>query len=173
MAEIWFTADTHFCHSNIIKYCKRPFGTVQEMDHTMIARWNTLVRPDDIVYHLGDFALASIPVMQEIRKSLNGRITLLKGNHDGSWVRCSKIRFDRVLRSYSPKFAGVQLHMAHRHDKYTNNLEGSYILCGHVHDKWRLQGNILNVGVDQWDFYPVHSQQVMEVFGIAQLSEHL
>ena len=173
MAEIWFTADTHFCHSNIIKYCKRPFGTVQEMDHTMIARWNTLVRPNDIVYHLGDFALASIPVMQEIRKSLNGRITLLKGNHDGSWARCSKIRFDRVLRSYSPKFAGVQLHMAHRHDKYTNNLEGSYILCGHVHDKWRLQGNILNVGVDQWDFYPVHSQQVMEVFGIAQLSEHL
>lgn len=172
MSDIWFTADHHFCHANIIKYCGRPFRDVHEMDTTMIARWNTLVKPNDLVYHLGDFALASLPVMQEIRKSLNGRIILLKGNHDGSWARCDKIGFDLVARSVSDIMEMCWFDMAHRPDHFSASThKDGFILCGHVHEKWKLKGNILNVGVDQWDFYPVHFQQIMEVFGIAQSSE--
>ena len=170
MSEIWFTADHHFCHTNIIKYCSRPFKTVQEMDHTMINKWNSVVKEGDTVYHLGDFALASLPVMQEIRKSLYGRIILLKGNHDGSWARCGKVGFDAVKRSISSEMGGVWFDMAHRPDHFTDTRDGGYILCGHVHEKWKMKDNILNVGVDQWDFYPAHIQQIMEVFGIAQLS---
>jgi len=139
----------------------------------MILRWNSVVKVNDLVYHLGDFALASLPVIQEIRKSLNGLIFLTKGNHDGSWARCYKVGFDEVRKSVSSKLRGVWFDAAHRPDNFTDAHEGGYILCGHAHEKWKLQGNILNVGVDQWDFYPVHLQQVMEVFGIAQLSEHI
>jgi calcineurin-like phosphoesterase family protein len=54
---IWFTSDTHFGHSNIIQYSNRPFASVQSMDEVLINNWNQLVRPQDIIYHLGDFTL--------------------------------------------------------------------------------------------------------------------
>jgi calcineurin-like phosphoesterase family protein len=53
----WWTSDTHFSHVNIIRYCDRPFATVDEMNAEMIARWNDTVAPADDVWHLGDLAL--------------------------------------------------------------------------------------------------------------------
>ena len=53
----WLISDTHFDHANIIKYCNRPFKDVDEMNNTIWQNWNSVVDADDIVYHLGDFAL--------------------------------------------------------------------------------------------------------------------
>jgi len=55
----WIIADTHFGHKNVIKYCNRPYSSVEEMDKILITNWNKEVAPDDIVYHLGDFALSA------------------------------------------------------------------------------------------------------------------
>ena len=54
--RIWFTADSHISHRNIIKYCKRPFSDVEEMNETLISNWNKVVGKDDFVFHLGDFS---------------------------------------------------------------------------------------------------------------------
>jgi hypothetical protein len=51
---VFFTSDTHFGQANIIRYCSRPFGSVQETDDAMIANWNAIVRPSDDVWHLGN-----------------------------------------------------------------------------------------------------------------------
>lgn len=82
---VFFTSDTHFGHSRIIELSKRPFKDVQEMDETMIARWNAKVAPTDLVYHLGDFAVGgdvygddALPYLRR----LNGKVTLIVGNHD-------------------------------------------------------------------------------------------
>ena len=54
---IFFTSDTHFNHSNVIQYCNRPFSSLDEMNAKLIENWNERVNENDIVYHLGDFAM--------------------------------------------------------------------------------------------------------------------
>jgi calcineurin-like phosphoesterase family protein len=55
---LYFTSDHHFWHANIIRYCNRPFATIEEMNESMIMAWNEVVSPNDDVYYLGDFSLA-------------------------------------------------------------------------------------------------------------------
>jgi len=80
--NIWFVADTHFCHANIIRYCNRPFKDANEMDEALIANWNKTVGKDDIVWHLGDFAFGAKDNVTRILPRLNGKINLVLGNHD-------------------------------------------------------------------------------------------
>lgn len=79
---IFFTSDTHFGHSKIIDYCKRPFSSIEEHDKTLIQNWNNVVGQDDTVFHLGDFAYGNSQFIANIIKQLNGNIILIKGNHD-------------------------------------------------------------------------------------------
>lgn len=52
---IFYIADTHFNHSNIIGFDNRPFSSVEEMNETLIHNWNSVVKHGDQVYILGDF----------------------------------------------------------------------------------------------------------------------
>ena len=79
---VFFTSDTHFGHSKIIDYCKRPFSSIEEHDKTLIQNWNNVVGQDDTVFHLGDFAYGNSQFVSNIIKQLNGNIILIKGNHD-------------------------------------------------------------------------------------------
>lgn len=91
---IWLTSDTHFGHGNVIKYSKRPFASenellsgtilpesVSKMNETIIKNWNEVVKAEDTVLHLGDFSM-SAKSAEDIIKRLNGKITLILGNHD-------------------------------------------------------------------------------------------
>lgn len=96
----FFTSDTHFFHKNIIKYCKRPWYTsldsssgvpivsdddVVRMNASLVQLWNSVVEPDDEVWHLGDFAFGIEDVdgkIPDIVSKLNGKINLVLGNHD-------------------------------------------------------------------------------------------
>lgn len=78
----WLTSDTHFYHANILKYCNRPFKDVDEMNEELVKRWNSVVKPNDIVHHLGDFCFGKKENVLEILPKLNGKIDLILGNHD-------------------------------------------------------------------------------------------
>jgi len=86
----WFTSDTHFGHANIIRYCKRPFATVEEMDEALIANINAKVKPDDRLYHLGDFAKQNISYYRNAINCKN--VMIILGNHD-------RIRYESPLFS--------------------------------------------------------------------------
>lgn len=80
-------SDTHFSHENSWKKFKladgqpmRPFTSTEEMDETMVDNWNKVVGPHDVVYHLGDVAIAKRGL--ELVKRLNGKKRLIRGNHD-------------------------------------------------------------------------------------------
>ena len=96
---IFYTADQHFGHTNIIKYCKRPWATSEEVDALLIERWNEVVGPDDTVFHLGDFALCGKNAARSYFEQLNGTIFILanRQHHDYSWLPVRSI--DRWGRS--------------------------------------------------------------------------
>lgn len=83
--KLFFTSDTHFGHYNICRYCNRPFETRSEMDNALIDNWNSVVPKDGIVIHCGDFMLPhknNFLEYEKYLKKLNGKIYLLRGNHD-------------------------------------------------------------------------------------------
>ena len=81
--KVFFTSDLHFGHENALRFDKRPFASVEEMDAELIRRWNTKVGKGDLVYVLGDLIWKSRKgEAEQIIRSLNGQIILIKGNHD-------------------------------------------------------------------------------------------
>lgn len=84
---IYFTADHHFGHENIIKYVNRKFTSVGQMDSAMVETWNEHITDEDEVYHLGDFTLAGADYALKILSRLNGSIKIVPGGHDKKWLR--------------------------------------------------------------------------------------
>ena len=155
--KIWFTSDTHFGHKNVIHYCNRPFSSVDSMTEGMISRWNEKVKEEDLVYHLGDFAFLSKSKLAEIVNRLNGKIILIQGNHDSNSIRSL---FWESHKSLEVNVNGKTIHLSH----YPKSHECGLVLCGHVHEKWKVADysgiTNVNVGVDVWDYYPVSFEEI-------------
>ena len=77
--SIFLISDLHLDHANIIKYCKRPFLSVHQMNTQLVQNWNQVVTNSDVVFHLGDFCHGHPDKWIDM---LNGRIEFVKGNHD-------------------------------------------------------------------------------------------
>lgn len=150
--KYWFTSDTHFGHSNIIHYCNRPFKDVEEMDRELIKRWNEVVKKNDVVFHLGDLAFKKD--INYYRKQLNGRMILLKGNHENG---------NSCIDDMMISLDGYSFFLTHRPE----NAKGDINLVGHVHEKWRVKRIddklLINVGVDVNNFYPVDINTIIEM----------
>lgn len=180
----WFTSDHHFGHQNIIKYCDRPFDSVEEMNEVMIARWNDVVGTTDRVFVLGDFALGKISETLPLAERLNGNKYLIPGNHDRVFPGSKRDKWIPVYVAAGFEIGPMQRarymtgghwavlsHLPYEGDSHDEDRfeafrpidEGLPLLHGHVHDKWRLKGRQLNVGVDVWDFYPVHEETIIDI----------
>lgn len=159
--SVLFTADSHWSHANILRYCHRPFKTVGEMDAALVQNWNTVVRPEDTVYHLGDFTFID---HEKYLKRLNGTVHLVLGNHD---KRTSALAAGFAsVSDYKEVTADGQLivlcHYAFR--VWRKSHHGSWHLYGHSHGALPDDPRSLSfdVGVDCWDYTPVSIPQIRE-----------
>ena len=185
---IWFTADTHFAHANIIRYCGRPFTSVQEMDEQLVERWNSAVTPDDTVYHLGDFTLKGSDVFAACAQKLNGRIRILPGSHDHTWLSEFESESITSLSGYpvqvmpplvSFEFPELGLgrypqvialcHYALR--VWDRSHYGAWHLYGHSHGTLPSHGLSLDVGVDCHGYRPISLDEVALRLRGAQVAE--
>ncbi len=83
MADVWFTSDFHIGHFNIIRYCNRPFADTREMNAAILERVNASVKPDDVLYFLGDFCMGGPKAVAFYRDQLACKtIHFIDGNHD-------------------------------------------------------------------------------------------
>lgn len=94
---IWFTSDLHFFHKNVIKYCNRPWSTVEEMNEGLITRWNSVVGDQDQVFVLGDFCFGGVARATSILSRLKGHKVLIRGNHDAKPQQLVRAGFAEVL----------------------------------------------------------------------------
>lgn len=144
MNRTFLIADDHFWHKNIIEYCNRPFSSVEEMNEFMIQEWNKEVRKHDEVFVLGDFALGGKDKIIEIGQRLNGKKSLILGNHDRASIKTyfdagfelvykhPILYRDFFLLSHEPKFQSIDSTWAniyghvHNDPKYFDCTETSF-----------------------------------------------
>ena len=160
MTNIWFTSDTHFGHKAIIRFCKRPFFSVEDMDETLIQRWNERVKPGDVVWHLGDFAFhKSKEQLITLFNRLNGDKCLITGNHDHTDTRRLLWANTKALTTLNlDKVPVVLCHYGMR--VWDRSHHGSLHLYGHSHNTLPGDNQSLDVGVDCWDFRPVNIDEI-------------
>jgi len=153
----FFTSDTHYGHKNIIKYCSRPFANVTEMDEALIANHNAKIRPDDEVWHLGDFSFDRKPAKYFHR--LNGKKFLIKGNHDGKEVL--NLPWDGLFDYKELKIEGQLIVLIHYGMRVWNQSHrGSWHLYGHSHGTLPAHGLSFDAGVDPNNYVPLSFDEV-------------
>jgi calcineurin-like phosphoesterase family protein len=174
--ELFFTSDTHWGHFNICKYCHRPFTSRSEMDQTLIKNWNEVVPEDGIVVHCGDFMLPHDNDVKEYMRymnKLNGRILLLRGNHDRIDLMTENEKLISVQDKAMIEVDSIKIYAEHYPCAAFN---GDYHIYGHIHTLsdgicygmdaealGAMKKTTYDVGVDQNNYTPVSYWQLCDI----------
>lgn len=170
--KLFFTADTHFFHKNIIKYCGRPFENVQEMNDDLIEKWNHKIPKDATVFHLGDVSMTASPKMlDDLLHRLNGTKYLVIGNHEKNALQKEYLRkhWVGIYDIAEITIENQRIFMCHYPMIVWNGSHrGAWQLFGHVHGGLSNKGVIqhgpaqMDVGVDTNCCIPYSYQEVKE-----------
>lgn len=162
--DIWIISDTHFGHENIIRYCNRPFVNAREADEKMIDNWNSVVKDDDIVYHLGDVYFGVNG--RDALAKLKGRKRLIIGNHDDGKDQFLHKHFQKIMvwRMF-PEFGLLLSHIPLDRsslERWENNKLSHYLMNvhGHIHDRNSPTSDHCNVSVEQINYTPINIEEL-------------
>ena len=152
----FFISDTHFGDSRFDLFY-RPFKSIKEQDEFLIERWNSVVMPEDEVWHLGDVSV--IDDNLNLLNKLNGTKHLIIGNYDEPRLELLKpffksIQLDKILTLST----GEEVYLNHYP---INGLTNKMNLIGHIHGLWKVQRNMINVSADAWHFTPISEEQIL------------
>jgi calcineurin-like phosphoesterase family protein len=157
--NFWIVSDTHFNHANIIKYCNRPFTDVEHMNNMLRQNWNSVVQPQDHVYHLGD---VGNKLTVELIKSLNGKKRLIVGNHDDPKDPVLLQTFEKImLWRMFPEWNMLLTHIpTHESSLGQGNnpaeIRRLWNIHGHIHEKPAPSKYHINACVEWTNYTPVN-----------------
>lgn len=171
--KIFFTSDLHFQHKNVIKFCKRPFENIKDMELKLIENWNSVVSNEDIVFDLGDVLwFNGRHDAKRILNQLNGIHYVILGNHDNkkNFELCDKII---VCETCTQLFIQIldnkiqEIMLSHFPLLTWPHIDHNVInLFGHIHSgpnadpngidqNLTLHQNQMDVGTDAWNYKPI------------------
>jgi calcineurin-like phosphoesterase family protein len=161
----FFISDLHLNHANIIKYCKRPFKDVNEMNKTIVERWNSVVKKGDTVFHLGDFCKRGNP--NDFLNQMNGRKIFIKGNHD---EELTKYNIRPVANHFVYRHNAEDIMLIHSTDWLPFPWSGAWIISGHHHNNnlelfplindWN---KTINVSAEMVDYTPIEVGKLLDM----------
>lgn len=149
---IFFTSDLHLGHSNIIKYCNRPFKDIYDMDETIITNWNSKINKEDTVYVLGDFCFKN---HQLYLPRLNGHINLIQGDHDN--YKSNRFLLNTVIEKQPITLCHWCLRV------WAKSHYNAWSLFGHSHGRLPPIGKSWDVGVDNNKFFPLSFEDIKKI----------
>ena len=154
MQNVFITADQHLDHEGILKYCPRPFDTLEAMNTGLMERWNRVVGRKDVVYVVGDFAWKNH--MRWLSR-LHGKKILIKGNHDEASQEVYR-NFTEVHDLLTRRVNGQEITFCHYAMRtWPGIMNNAWHVYGHSHGRLPEAPNRYSsdVGVDVWDLQPV------------------
>lgn len=168
MANTFFISDSHFGQVNILTFTNsdgsrlRPFLTVEEMNETMVERWNNTVRPHDKVYHLGDIAMSHkhLPILGR----LNGEKVLIKGNHDTGKISQYMPYFKDIRGSHqfdAKLLSHIPVHPSALY-RWSVNIHGHLHSNNVLLDNGELDRRYFNVSVEQINYTPISYDELQK-----------
>lgn len=171
--EIWLSSDTHFGHNKEFLYGPRGFTNVKEMNEAIIENWNSVVKPEDITYLLGDVMLGDNNAGLDCLKELNGLIYVIWGNHCTDTRKKLLSALPNVITlgyAHQFKYGKLSIYLSH-YPTLTTNYDDKHFsqhvlsLHGHTHQKtnWLDPKNpfLYHVGLDSHNNTPVHIDEVI------------
>lgn len=172
MPNVWFTADTHFGHCNILQYCQRPFRDHDHMTEAIVERFNAVLRPGDVLWHLGDIKHSSATFAATLGRLNTKEIHLVLGNHDKR-KECEQWGGFRSIQDLRGVTVGQQrfllCHYALR--TWPGRSRSVINLYGHSHGTLPGVGRQMDVGVDTNDFYPYEASEIVRRMEKIAISE--
>ena len=162
MSNVFLVSDIHFGHKGVCQFLNengtklRPWNDPDEMDEEMVKRWNSVVRPKDKVYHLGDVVInrRSLATLER----LNGDKVLIKGNHD-IFKLSDYTKYFRDIRGYHVMNNYILSHVP-VHPDSKGRFKGN--IHGHLHSRKLDDPWYHCVSVEHTDFKPIAFEEVMK-----------
>jgi calcineurin-like phosphoesterase family protein len=158
----WLISDTHFFHANIAEYCSRPNG----WQDLIIENWNRWIRPDDIVFHLGDLALGKKESAEALIPPLNGRLFLMRGNHDRRSVAFYHGLGITLVKDPYRMETNTGLKLAFSHRPIVPLDPGQLNLHGHIHNNPTpgLGPRHVNLSIEVRQYRPWRLSDILQPF---------
>lgn len=163
--NIWFISDTHFGHSNVIKYSGRPFVNANDMDTQLIDNYNNNVGQNDLTIWGGDVAFMGTTKTNAILDQLNGDKILVVGNHDMDNKKVKKMNFKETHLTYV-----LAPNIVITHYPLTVCPPNVFNVHGHVHNVSVASIQHVNICVEITDYAPIHMSRLQRILDIRTTS---